>query len=131
MTINWKFACFTASIAAAGLALTGCGSSPSPPSASPRVGYISGVAFPCIGVGRLGPGATIELAILGPAARKFVEPVRWSAGDYRFRFPVAPGNYRIYEDQRFAGSYERVGGPFSANVTAERTTKVTVGNGCK
>jgi hypothetical protein len=39
--------------------------------------------------------------------------------------------YRIYEEQGFSGTFERVGRPFIARVTTGGTTSLTVGNGCK
>jgi hypothetical protein len=131
MRIGGKFVSLAWVVAAAGLALTGCSSAPSVPKVSPDVGYIDGVAYPCVGVGGIEPGASIRLAIVGPAPSKFAAPTRGRASDHRFRFQVAPGNYRIYEDQRFSSAYERVGGPFSAHVVPGATTNVTVGNGCK
>ncbi len=115
-----------------GSLLAGCGSAPaSAPAPKAEVGYIAGTALPCVGVGGMEPQANIELEITGPASARFSEPTRWNAGAHRFRFSAKPGVYRIYEEQRFSNSFERVGGPFTVRVVADGTTSLTVGNGCK
>lgn len=115
-----------------GCLLAGCGSAASSiPAPKAVVGHIAGTALPCVGVGGIEPQAMIELAVIGPASVRFSEPTRWLAGAHRFRFSAKPGLYRIYEEQRFSTTYERVGGPFTVRVTAGGTTSLTVFNGCK
>lgn len=132
MTTRTHLAFFGAVAALAGSLLAGCGStSSSAPAPEAEVGYIAGTALPCVGVGGIEPQAVIKLTILGPASARFSESTQWNAGAHRFRFPTPPGVYRIYEEQGFSGTFERVGGPFIARVTTGGTTSLTVGNGCK
>lgn len=132
MTTRTKLTLMIAGVALVGSLLAGCGSTPATaPASRPRVGYLAGTALPCVGVGGIEPAATIELALLGPASTRLSEPTRWNAGAHRFRFAAKPGTYLIYEEQRFSGTLERVGGPFTVRVTAGATTSLTVGNGCK
>ena len=114
--------------AAIGLTLAGCGAPAQLLRTRPLVGYVIGAAYPC-GMG-IEPAAHIELVVVGPGSSSpFTEPT--SSALHRFRFATEPGHYRIYEDQRYAGSYERVGGPIPVEVRAGTTARVTVSSFCK
>jgi hypothetical protein len=120
-----------AAVTVAGVILAGCGSHSAARATNPDRGYVTGIAYPCDGLGNSEPAAHIELVIVGQGSSRFTARTTWIDGVHHFRFAAHAGRYRIYEEQSYVGQYERVGGPFAIRVLTGMTIDITVASGCK